>query len=82
MCANYIIPFLLGVFVGQEIQDIPRIKPYLESTLRKAIEIGREIIANAQTKDATPPKNDGNYGGNNGRRGRNFVRFFSFGQDD
>ena len=46
--ANYIVPFVLGVFVGQEIQDVPRVKPYLQSAVNKVIQIGREIVANAQ----------------------------------
>ena len=58
--ANYIVPFVLGVFVGQEIQDVPRVKPYLQSAVNKVIQIGREIVANAQestndTKPSTKP---------------------------
>jgi hypothetical protein len=48
MCANYIIPFIIGIFVGQEIKEIPRVKPYLEAIVKKIIQVGKEIISNAQ----------------------------------
>jgi len=46
--SNWIIPFVLGIFVGQEIKEVPRVRPYIESGVRKLMEIGREIYDNAQ----------------------------------
>jgi hypothetical protein len=46
MCSNWIIPFLVGMFVGQEFEDAPRVRPYIESGIRKVIQISKDVITN------------------------------------
>ena len=53
MCMNWIVPFFIGVFVGQEINDIPRVRPYVEAGVQKVVAIGKEISENAEKKSKT-----------------------------
>lgn len=54
MCSNWIIPFVAGLFVGQEFQDAPKVRPYIEAGIRKLIQVSKEIFENA--KDAKESK--------------------------
>jgi len=54
MCTNWIIPFIAGVFVGQEIQEAPKVRPYLEAGVKKIMDISREIYENAQANKTSP----------------------------
>ena len=47
MSINTIIVFITGVFVGQELTTIPRVRPYIEAGVRKAIDMSKEIYENA-----------------------------------
>lgn len=49
--SNWIIPFILGVFVGQEFKEAPKVRPYLEAGVRKIIEVSRDIFNNAQVDE-------------------------------
>lgn len=51
---NWIIPFVAGVFVGQEFQEAPRVRPYIESGIRKVIAMFQEVKANAEKETPTP----------------------------
>ena len=57
MCTNWILPFIAGVFVGQEFKEAPKVRPYIESGVRKMIEVSKDIFNNAQSTNAT---NDAN----------------------
>lgn len=48
MCTNWILPFVAGVFVGQEIQEAPKVRPYIEAGIRKVMEISKDIFQNVQ----------------------------------
>jgi len=56
MCSNWIIPFVVGVFVGQEFQEAPKVRPYIEAGIRKIIQVGKEIADN--TKHTTDKESD------------------------
>ena len=56
--SNWIIPFLAGIFVGQEVKEVPRVRPYIESAVKKIIEVGKDIAHNAESQaNKTPPDN-------------------------
>lgn len=57
MC-SWIIPFLIGIFVGQEIKEIPRVRPYVEAGAQKIFAVGKEISNDAQKRDETLKQND------------------------
>lgn len=50
MCVNWIVPLFIGVFIGQELNDIPRVRPYVEAGVQKVVAIGKEISDNAEKK--------------------------------
>lgn len=58
MCSNWIIPFIAGVFVGQEFRDAPKVRPYIEAGVRKIIQVSKDIFDNA--KEAKEAKEDAN----------------------
>jgi len=50
MCTNWILPFIAGLFIGQEFKEAPKVRPYLESGVRKLIEVTREIYDKGQSE--------------------------------
>ena len=66
--SNWIIPFLAGVFVGQEFKEAPKVRPYIESGVRKIIEVSKDILNNAQTHTHSNDTNENNGNGSNTRR--------------
>lgn len=38
---NWFIPFLIGLFIGQEFQNIPRIKPIGVTLFRRAVDYSK-----------------------------------------
>lgn len=49
MC-NWIIPLVIGVIAGQEVKEIPRMRPYVEAGIRKILALGREISNDVETR--------------------------------
>lgn len=52
---NWIIPFFLGLLVGQEM-DLPRIKPILTVGFKKTIEYFDKLAAIQKEKDEVVPE--------------------------
>jgi hypothetical protein len=50
---NWIIPFVIGVLVGQEIQDIPRVRPFITAGIKRLIDFSKEIAKEASQN--SPP---------------------------
>lgn len=48
MSIYWTIPFVLGVFVGQEFSEIPKVRPYLQAALRKISKTATEISEEAK----------------------------------
>jgi hypothetical protein len=43
---NLIVPFVIGVLVGQELQDLPRLRPLIEKGFIKITKFCKDIIDN------------------------------------
>ena len=45
MClVHWIVPFVLGVFVGQEVENLPKVKPWLQTGLDRFVNFSTEAI--------------------------------------
>ena len=51
---NWIVPFVLGVFIGQEIENAPKVKPLMEYCIHKAFEFSKQV--ETETKKREPEK--------------------------
>ena len=47
---NWLVSFIIGILVGQEMHSIPRIKPILKDGFQKIVEYSNIVITKNVTK--------------------------------
>lgn len=43
MCMNWLVPFVVGVFVGQEMNNVPKVKPYVTDAAEKFMAFVKDL---------------------------------------